>query len=125
MNRYYAKRKDLTDTENITLGSAAVLAGFLNNKKSYNYIAVYEEMMSDIRTNVTKMFEALDFPQDNLEDCIKALDQHSQNKMFDSIKSETDLITEEDWKRADEILEELDLPFRISMSVEEFIQEVK
>ena len=82
-------------------------------------------MMSDIQNNVAKMFEALDFPQNGVEECIKALDKHSQNKMFDSDKSKTHLITDGDWKRADEILEELDLPFKISMSTEEFIRKVK
>ena len=122
--KYYAKRKVLTDMENITLGSGAVLAGFLTNKNLYHCTAIYEEMMSNIETNVKIMFQALNIPQNNIDICIKALDRHSQNKMFDVNKT-FDLITEKDWTRADEILAELNLPFRISMSIEDFIKLVK
>ena len=116
--KYYSWRKTLTDTENIALASGAVLAGFLANKSSYHYIAVYEEMMSDIQGSIKKMFQALNIPL-NMHECIQALDKHSQNKIFDT--KETQLISQQDWQRADDILEELDLPLSTSMSTEDFI----
>ena len=120
--KYHSVRKTLTDTENIALGSGAVLAGFLGNKSLYHYIAIYEEMMSDIHGSVKKMFQALNVPL-NMHECIQALDKHSQNKLFDTKDSQ--IISEEDWMKADDILTELDLPLNTSMSTEEFISIIK
>ena len=64
------------------------------------------------------MFQALNIPL-NMHECIQALDKHSQNKIFDT--KATQLISQQDWQRADDILEELDLPLSTSMSTEDFI----
>ena len=49
--------------------------------------------------------------------------KHSQNKLFDTKDSQ--IISEEDWMKADDILTELDLPLNTSMSTEEFIRIIK
>ena len=68
------------------------------------------------------MFQALNVPL-NMHECIQALDKHSQNKLFDTKDSQ--IISEEDWMKADDILTELDLPLNTSMSTEEFISIIK
>ena len=50
-------------------------------------------------------------------EALKALDTHSQKKMFDKAITEIESVEEEDWKEADVIFDELDIPIKISMSV--------
>jgi hypothetical protein len=50
-------------------------------------------------------------------EALKALDTHSQKKMFDKKITEIESVGKEDWKEADEIFNDLDIPIKISMSV--------
>ena len=50
-------------------------------------------------------------------EALKALDTHSQKKMFDKAITKIESVEEEDWKEADVIFDELDIPIKISMSV--------
>ena len=50
-------------------------------------------------------------------EALKALDTHSQKNMFDKAITKIESVEEEDWKEADVIFDELDIPIKISMSV--------
>ena len=50
-------------------------------------------------------------------EALKALDTHSQKKMFDKKITEIESVGKEDWKEVDGIFNDLDIPIKISMSV--------
>ena len=52
-----------------------------------------------------------------IPEALKALDTHSQKKMFDKKITEIESVGKEDWKEADGIFNDLDIPIKISMSV--------
>jgi len=66
------------------------------------------------------MFQAFEIPICHVPEAIKALDTDSQLKMFDG-RREVEEIEGQEWVKADRILEELELPFRIEMSTDQFI----
>ena len=123
--KYHALRFELSQTETVTLAAGASLAGFMENKNIYDFVAIYEEMMEDIEQKITEMFETFDIPKSHVSEAVKALDTHSQKKMFDNVKSQSSIVQEKEWVLADQILEELNLPFRISMDKDEFIRLIK
>lgn len=118
--KYYDKRRNLTDVQRVTLASGAVLVGFRQNIHMYDFVAIYEEMMENIEKKVTEMFQAFEIPVCHVPEAIKALDTDSQLKMFDG-RHEVEEIEGQEWVKADRILEELELPFRIEMSTNQFI----
>ena len=89
----------------------------------FNFIAVYDEMMENVKQRITEMFETLIIPLIHVEEAAKALDSYSKQKIFDKLAPST--IDESEWILADQILEELNMPFRISMGKDEFINLIK
>ena len=60
---------------------------------------------------------ASDISLEFVPEALKALDTHSQKKMFDKAITAIESVEKEDWKEADIIFDELDIPIKISMSV--------
>ena len=123
--KYHSLRFEPSETERVTLAAGASLAGFMENKSMYDFIAIYEEMMEDVEQKITEMFEVFDIPKSLVSEAVKALDTHSQKKMFDNEKSQASIVQDKEWIKADQILEELNLPFRISLEKDDFIKLIK
>ena len=121
--KYHAQRKTLTDVQKVTLASGAALINFRENLEMYDFVAVYEEMMGNVSEKVTQMFEAFEIPKIHVKECIKVLDTHSQKKMFEG-RHQVEEIDAHEWKKADRILEEFQLPFKIGMSTDQFIASI-
>ena len=118
--KYYNKRRNLTDVEKVTLASGAVLVGFRKNLHMYDFVAIYEELMENIEKKVTEMFKAFEIPISHVHEAIKVLDTDYQLKMFDG-RHKVEEVDAQEWKKANRILEELELPFRTEMSTDQFI----
>ena len=97
----------------------ASLACYLNKKDIYKRCILYEEMMSNISEETNELFKVLDIPINFVEESIKALESHSQKKMFDKAVRDVEVVTENDLNEADKIFHELDIPVKIAMSVQE------
>ena len=97
----------------------ASLACYLNKKDIYKRCILYEEMMSNISEETNELFKVLDIPINFAEESIKALESHSQKKMFDKAVRDVEVVTENDLNEADKIFLELDIPVKIAMSVQE------
>ena len=159
-HKYHSKRFEQTDVQRATLATGASLAGFMENKDMYDFVAIYEEMVGaieekidrfqeakfslgvrrlsenifdfmavydgmieNVKLTIAEMFGKLNIPLAHVDEAAKALDSYSKQKIFDI--SVTSTIDESEWILADQILSELDLPFRISMEKNEFIQLIK
>ena len=72
--------------------------------------------MKNTEKETNEMFEALNIPLEFVPQALKALDTHSQKNMFDK-KINEDWNEELLWNEVDEIFNELDIPIKISMSV--------
>ena len=78
--------------------------------------------MSNIVDQSDEMFQALNIPLSFAPGAIKTLDTHSQKKMFDKNIKEVETITQEELKVADEIFNELDIPIKAEMTVQDLIR---
>lgn len=118
--KYRTNWKSTTDGETIALGYGVVLACYFQHKNIYTATVMYEEMTKNIECGTKKLFDKLNIPEKYVLKALTALQQHSQNNVLGSsdMNSE-DLLTKEDWKRADEIFQELEIPINNSMTVEE------
>ena len=68
-----------------------------------------------------KLFEKLDFPSDYVPETLTALTKHSQNNIFGTSEmNKKELISEEDWKKADVVFEELNVPIKVGMKIDQF-----
>ena len=76
-------------------------------------------MMPNIVEETDQLFKALDIPTNFAQEAIKALETHSQKKMFDKAIKDAEIVTEKDWKNADDIFNELNIPVKIAMTVQE------
>ena len=92
------------------------MACYLDSKDLYKKCILYADIMANTEKETNEMFEALNIPLEFVPEALKALDTHSQKNMFDKNFSE-DWTEELLWKEVDEIFNELDIPIKISMSV--------
>ena len=148
--KYNKLKYQQSDLQKVTLASGASLVTFMENKDIYDFIAIYEELLGDVeykvkgclenknlldfievydemminvKQKIAEMFETFNIPLVYVDEAAKALGTHSQRKMFDQELINT--VDEREWIKADEILEELNLPFRISMEKDEFMNLIK
>ena len=93
------------------------MACYLDSKDLYKKCILYANIMANTEKETNELFEALNIPLEFVPEALKALDTHSQKNMFDK-KITEDYWTEEWlWNEVDEIFNELDIPIKISMSV--------
>ena len=93
------------------------MACYLDSKDLYKKCILYADIMANTEKETNELFEALNIPLEFVPQALKALDTHSQKNMFDK-KITEDYWTEEWlWNEVDEIFNELDIPIKISMSV--------
>lgn len=119
-NKYVSIRRVATDGQVTALGYGAVIACYLMHKDIYTAVLIYEEMIKAIEPITKSLFEKLNISTKYVPEAITALETHSQNNMFgSSALSSEDLITSEDWARADGIFQELEIPIKISMTMED------
>ena len=98
---------------------------FLTREK-YHHVAIYEEMTQNFEEETLKLFDNLDIPVEFVPKALTALNKHSQNKYFGGSElNKEELISETDWQKADDIFEELKVPIRIGMSVNELVEALK
>ena len=97
------------------------MACYLLHKDIYQHVVVYEEMISNIISGTKLLFEKLDFPADYVPETLTALTKHSQNNIFGtSDMNKNELISQEDWIKADNVFQELDVPIKVNMKMDEF-----
>ena len=89
----------------------------------FDFMAAYDAMFENVKLTITDMFQKLDIPLVHVDEAAKALDSYSKQKIFNTNVESN--INESEWILADQILEELNLPFRMSMGKHEFIQLIK
>ena len=92
------------------------MACYLDSKDLYKKCILYADIMANTEKETNEMFEALNIPLEFVPEALKALDTHSQKNMFDK-KITEDWNEELLWNEVDEIFNELDIPIKISMSV--------
>ena len=92
------------------------MACYLDSKDLYKKCVLYADIMANTEKETNEMFEALNIPLEFVPEALKALDTHSQKNMFDK-KIIEDWNEELLWNEVDEIFNELDIPIKISMSV--------
>ena len=95
------------------------MACYLKTKHLYKKCVLYEEIMANVVEETNTLFEALNIPLEFVPEAIKALEVHSQKKMFDKAITDVQVITDEDWNDVDDFLKEIDIPMKISMTVAE------
>ena len=95
------------------------MACYLKSKHLYKKCVLYEEIIANVVEETNTLFEALNIPLEFVPKAIKALEVHSQKKMFDKAITDVEVITDEDWNDVDDILKEIDIPIKISMTVAE------
>ena len=92
------------------------MACYLDSKDLYKKCILYADIMANTEKETNELFEALNIPLEFVPEALKALDTHSQKNMFDK-KINEDWNEELLWNEVDEIFNELDIPIKISMSV--------
>ena len=92
------------------------MACYLDSKDLYKKCILYADIMANTEKETNELFEALNIPLEFVPEALKALDTHSQKNMFDK-KITEDWNEELLWNEVDEIFNELDIPIKISMSV--------
>ena len=93
------------------------MACYLDSKDLYKKCILYANIMANTEKETNELFEVLNIPLEFVPEALKAMDTHSQKNMFDK-KITEDYWTEEWlWNEVDEIFNELDIPIKISMSV--------
>ena len=92
------------------------MACYLDSKDLYKKCVLYADIMANTEKETNELFEALNIPLEFVPEALKALDTHSQKNMFDK-KITEDWTEEWLWNEVDEIFNELDIPIKISMSV--------
>ena len=90
------------------------MACYLDSKHLYKKCILYADIMANTEKETNELFEALNIPLEFVPVALQALDTHSQKKMFDKAITKIESV---DWKEVDGIFEELDIPIKISMSV--------
>ena len=123
---HYGNPNKLSVGQITSLSYAAVIEGYLLSKDMYHYVAIYEEMTQNFEDQTQKLFETLEVPIEFVPKALTALSKHSQNKFFGGSElNKEELVTEEDWQKADAIFEELKVPIRIGMSVQDLVEALK
>ena len=101
----------------------ASLMNFLRYKHLYTYSIVYEDMMSNTKVELEKMYNKLDIPTELVSKAMEALKVHSQRGVFTNkvqVKSKGGKIfTDSDWEICDSLFEDLGLPIKQNMSIED------
>ena len=92
------------------------MACYLDSKDLYKKCVLYTDIMANTEKETNELFEALNIPLEFVPEALKALDTHSQKNMFDK-KINEDWNEELLWNEVDEIFNELDIPIKMSMSV--------
>ena len=92
------------------------MACYLDSKDLYKKCILYADIMANTEKETNELFEALNIPLEFVPEALKALDTHSQKNMFDK-KITEDCNEELLWNEVDEIFNEIDIPIKISMSV--------
>ena len=97
-----------------------------SNREKYHHVAIYEEMTQNFEREIVKMFHPLDIPAEFVPRALSALSKHSQNKYFGGSElNREELISDKDWQKADAIFQELNVPIKIGMSVNELVEALK
>ena len=101
----------------------ASLMNFLRYKHLYTYSIVYEDMMSNTKVELEKMYNKLDIPTELVSKAMEALKVHSQRGVFTNnvlVRSKGGKIfTDSDWEICDSLFEDLGLPIKQNMSIED------
>ena len=101
----------------------ASLINFLHHKNLYIHSIVFEDMMKNTKDELEKMYKKLDIPTELVDKAMEALKVHSQRGVFTSnvlVKSKNKTIfSESDWESCDSVFEELKLPIKKDMSIDD------
>lgn len=126
-DRYYSRRRELTYAEAIAVAYAACIAGFLENKRMYKISIIYEEMIASTHEKTLDMFRALDIPTEYVDNSMKALSTHSQNKMFDNshVKPDNELVSKEEWSSIDNIFNAINIPIDTSTTLFDLVEKIR
>ena len=111
-------KNQVSMTQLSCLGYGSVIVGYLMNKEMYSNFVVYEKLMENVQSETKTLFKKLDLPLEYVSEALTALNKHSQGNIFGSSdKNKENLI--EDWEGVDTIFKQLDVPFRVNMSIDE------
>ncbi len=105
----------------------AVMSNYFEHKDLYGYTVLYENLVADPRVEILKLFRTLGLSEDYVELGLKAMEGHSQEKVFGPLEAarkkdqekhgeilSKHLVMMDDW------LADVDLPIRHDTTVEEF-----
>merc|ERR1719507_2790427 len=96
---------------------------FIYHKHLYVHSVVYEDMMKTTNEVLTEMYNKLDIPTELVSKAMEALKVHSQRGVFTNnvlVKSKGGKIfTDSDWEICDSLFEDLGLPIKQNMSIED------
>ena len=110
-------------TQLTVLGYGAVIAAYLMNQEIYSHFVLYENLMENVQEETKTLFKKLDLPLEYVAKALKALNKHSQGNVFGSSDENKETLIE-DWEGVDTIFKQLDVPFRVNMSIEEMTKEM-
>ena len=92
----------------------------------YHSVVVYELMTKNFEEETRQLFHTLDVPIEFVPKALTALSKHSQNKFFGGSElNKEELISTQDWMKADAIFQNLNVPVRISMTADELFVALK
>ena len=99
------------------------LMNFIYHKDLYIHSVVYEDMMKTTHEVLEEMYKKLEIPTELVPKAMEALKVHSQRGVFTNnvmVKTKgTTIFSESDWELCDPLFEELGLPIRKDMSIQE------
>ena len=110
-------------TQLTVLGYGAVIAAYLMNQEIYSHFVVYENLMENVQEETKTLFKKLDLPLEYVTEALTALNKHSQGNVFGSSDENKETLIE-DWEVVDNIFKQLNVPFRVNMSIEEMTKEM-
>ena len=95
------------------------ISGYLKSKQIYEFVFVYDDVLSNPQLAMEKMFQALKIPLELLPIAMTAFDKHSQNMWLKPNNEVTFL--NQDKIKVDAIYSEFKVPIRHEMTLNEFL----
>ena len=116
-------KNQVSMTQLLGLSYGSVIVGYLMNKEIYSHFVVYEKLMENVQEEAKTLFKKLDLPLEYVTEALTALNKHSQGNVFGSSDENKETLIE-DWEVVDNIFKQLNVPFRVNMSIEEMTKEM-
>ena len=94
---------------------------FLQHRDIYDFVLLYDEWMHYPLIETAKLFDSLGIDKKHLSVALEAFDKDSQNKFFGETDGKrAEVISEDEWRRIDEVFQTFGLPLKHDMSIEEY-----